>query len=95
MYITLAHGRIDANQTMAEWGTIGPSFEVNRVDARYMDNLSFVCVGDYERKSLTTVNGLVYYAGVYYGAVWIETAMPSGSSVSKFDQRLAEAPEQD
>ncbi len=67
VYLELFHGRADPLQDMGDWGTPGPVFgPFEGVHTTYAEDIKLVIAGD-NCGTLRVIDGLIYYAGRYYG----------------------------
>lgn len=65
IYIELFHGRNSLDEDLSDWGFDGPVFQGDQFHVTYGTHIRFDC--DTDEKSLSVVDGCIYYDGKFYG----------------------------
>jgi hypothetical protein len=99
MYLQLFHGRKTVDEQLEDWGTTGPLFgPLEFVHMTYSTDIKFAFTDRSKRdRWLTSVDGLIYYDGYYYGdSSTFETDTlvdPLNDRLAEFDQAKATVPQ--
>lgn len=93
LYLHLYHGRIDPEQDMDDWGTKGPTFEIESgiVFSTYAVDIKWTAPDGDCPRFLNYLHDMIYYNGVYYGDFSISDT-PRGETPEPFEQWRAILP---